>query len=137
MADVHVYEPTLCCTTGVCGPDLDQRLVTFTADVASVNDAGGRVVRHNLANDPHAFVSDEQVRIFMHMVGSEGLPLTTVDGVAVLIGTYPTREQLLRFAAVPEPHDGARVPETAARPALSLNLIGGTGAICAPDSGCC
>lgn len=142
MPEVHVYEPALCCTTGICGPDLDQRLVTFTADVAHVNDAGGgRVVRHNLANDPHAFVSDEQVRTFMHLVGSEGLPLTTVDGVTVLTGSYPTRDQLIRFAAVdssageePTAADGAD-----RRPTLSLIPISDGASACTPGSGggCC
>ena len=43
MPEIHVYEPALCCTSGVCGPDLDQALVAFTADVAHVNEAGGHV----------------------------------------------------------------------------------------------
>ena len=138
MPEIHVYEPALCCTTGVCGPELDQSLVSFTADVAHVNEAGGQVMRHNLANDPQAFVTDDGIRAFMHVAGSEGLPLTTVGGVTVLTGAYPTRDQLLRFAGLPAPMEGTLQVETAdARPALSLNLIGGTGAACAPESGCC
>ena len=138
MPEIHVYEPALCCATGVCGPDLDQSLVTFTADVAHVNEAGGQVRRHNLANDPQAFVTDDQVRTFMHLTGSEGLPLTAVDGVTVLTGTYPTREQMIRFAAMAvHPEATPPVETDATRPALSLNLIGGDGGACAPDSGCC
>ena len=141
VPEVHVYEPALCCTTGVCGPDLDQRLVTFTADAAHVNQAGGTVVRHNLANDPHAFVSHEQVRTFMHLVGSEGLPLTTVDGVTVLTGSYPTRDQLIRFAA-----DDGSAGDTASAPdgpggrsPLSLIPISDGASACAPGfgGGCC
>jgi arsenite-transporting ATPase len=138
VPEIHVYEPALCCTTGVCGPDLDQRLVSFTADVAHVSGAGGQITRHNLASDPHAFVTDDTVRAFMHVAGSEGLPLTAVDGVTVLTGSYPTREQLIRFAALPVPAEGTPPAEGAtARPALSLDLIGGTASACAPDSGCC
>lgn len=138
MPEIHVYERALCCTTGVCGPELDQSLVSFTADAAHVNEAGGQVVRHNLANDPQAFVTDDGVRAFMHVAGSEGLPLTTVGGVIVLTGAYPTRGQLLRFAALTVPlEEPPQVETAAARPALSLNLIGGDGAACAPGSGCC
>ena len=135
MPEIHVYEPALCCSTGVCGPELDQSLVNFTADLAHVNEAGGRASRHNLASDPHAFVNDEAVRAFMHLVGSDGLPLTTVDGVTVLTGRYPTRAQLRRLAGLPE--------DETDRTALSLNLISATGAACTPGAedastgGCC
>ncbi|MCX6431666.1 MAG: arsenic metallochaperone ArsD family protein, partial [Actinobacteria bacterium] len=63
---------------------------------------GADIARHNLANDPMAFANDETVRAFLQVAGSEGLPLTTVDGVTVMTGTYPSREQLLRFAGITE-----------------------------------
>jgi len=103
-SQIHVYEPALCCNTGVCGPDVPQELVTFTADVEYVQAAGGAVQRHNLANDPQAFAQDEAVRSYLQKVGSDGLPLTVVDGVTVMTGTYPSRDQLMRFAGVDAPH---------------------------------
>jgi arsenite methyltransferase len=103
---VHVYEPALCCNTGVCGPDLDQALVEFTADLNHLSAQGAHITRHNLANDPQAFADDDTVRAFLQVAGSEGLPLTTVDGVTVMTGTYPSRSQLQRFAGL------AAQPET-------------------------
>ena len=100
MPAVRVYEPALCCNTGVCGPDVDQALIDFTADLDHLSQRGADIARHNLANDPQAFAHDETVRAFLQVAGSEGLPLTTVDGVTVMTGTYPTREQLLRFAGL-------------------------------------
>ncbi len=126
MPEIHVYEPALCCNTGVCGPELDERLVVFTADLAHVNGAGGQVQRHNLANDPQAFVTNDAVRDFLHLAGSAGLPLTTVDGVTVLTGAYPTREQLTRYSALAESAQDA----PSDRPLLAM-------AQTAPDSGCC
>lgn len=128
MPDIHVYEPALCCNTGVCGPQLDERLVAFTADLGHVNAAGGQVQRHNLANDPSAFVADDAVRAFIHVAGSEGLPLTLVDGVTVLTGAYPTREQLVRYAALPEVVD----PTPTERPLLTLAATG-SGTDCCPS----
>ncbi|MEI6758670.1 MAG: arsenic metallochaperone ArsD family protein, partial [Chlorobium sp.] len=29
MKKIQVFDPALCCTTGVCGVDVDQALVTF------------------------------------------------------------------------------------------------------------
>jgi hypothetical protein len=100
MTTIRVYEPALCCNTGVCGPDVDESLVTFTADLGALKGLGVDIERHNLANDPTAFATDETVRAFLQVAGSDGLPLTLVDGVTVMTGTYPARDQLLKFAGV-------------------------------------
>ena len=100
MATIRVYEPALCCNTGVCGPELDENLVRFTADLGALKELGVDIERHNLANDPTAFVADETVRSFLQVAGSDGLPLTLVDGVTVITGSYPARDQLLRFAGI-------------------------------------
>ena len=100
MPAIRVFEPALCCDTGVCGPDVDQALVTFTADFNKLKDLGADVARHNLASDPLAFARNETVRAFLEVAGSEGLPLTLVDGVAVQTGTYPTLAQLLRYMRI-------------------------------------
>ena len=89
MPVINVYEPALCCSTGVCGADLDQALVTFTADVDHLRGLGADISRHNLASDPAAFAGNDSVRSFLEVAGSEGLPLTMVDGVTVPTGTVP------------------------------------------------
>ena len=33
-ARIEVFDPAMCCSTGVCGTDVDQNLVTFAADAA-------------------------------------------------------------------------------------------------------
>ena len=100
MPVINVYEPALCCNTGVCGADLDQALVTFTADVDHLRGLGADICRHNLASDPAAFAGNDSVRSFLEVAGSEGLPLTIVDGLTVMTGTYPARVQLLRYAGL-------------------------------------
>jgi hypothetical protein len=99
---IRVYEPALCCNTGVCGPDPSQALIIFSSDLAHVKERGGDVGRHNLANDPMAFAQEPRVREFMEIAGSDGLPLVMVDGVVVLTGRYPTRSELLRYAGLPD-----------------------------------
>lgn len=128
MVSIHVFEPALCCNTGVCGEDVDQRLVEFTADLNHLSDQGAAIARHNLANDPLAFASQDSVRSFLEVAGSEGLPLTTVDGVTVLTGAYPTRDQLLRYTGL------TRTLVTAPAGATELTMAENTG--CGPK-GCC
>ncbi|MCU0279758.1 MAG: arsenite efflux transporter metallochaperone ArsD [Candidatus Nanopelagicales bacterium] len=124
---IRVFEPALCCNTGVCGPDVDEALVGFTADLAYLRELGVDIQRHNLANDPSAFAEDQTVREFLRVAGSAGLPLTMVDGVTVATGTYPSRADLLRYAGVETP-----VPQ----PGLTLLADTTDGACCTTD-GCC
>lgn len=130
MIAIRIYEPALCCESGVCGPDSDASLVTVTADVRRLKDLGADIERHNLATDPTAFVDDETVRGFMHTVGSRGLPLTVVDGVTVATGSYPSREQLLNFA-------GLGNPTTDAQARTELGLTAKSGGCCGGVSECC
>ena len=69
MTSIRVFEPALCCNTGVCGDDLDQNLVDFTADLNALQGQGIDIARHNLANDPMAFANDETVRSFLQVAG--------------------------------------------------------------------
>jgi hypothetical protein len=154
---VRVFEPALCCNTGVCGPDMaadsDDSLVVFTADLAFVKSQNGDIERHNMANDPMAFVNSTTAKTFLETAGSEGLPLTTVDGITVMTGTYPTRAQLLKFAglgATAGLETSAAVASASApiaRPLLTMidvsadaktdaNADATPGNVCGP-SGCC
>ena len=101
MNRVQVFEPALCCATGVCGEDVDQELVTFSADMEFVRSRGGDVSRYNLASEPLVFAETEAVKGFLQVAGSRGLPLVLVDGVTALTGGYPDRAQLAEWAGVP------------------------------------
>lgn len=100
MSKVQVFEPALCCATGVCGEDVDQQLVMFSADLDFVASLGGDVARYNLASEPSTFAENETVRAFLNVAGSGGLPLVLVDGVTAMTGRYPDRNQLATWAGV-------------------------------------
>ena len=125
MVSIRVFEPALCCNTGVCGEDVDQSLVSFTADLDSIKQQGVDIQRHNLANEPGVFVENPAVMSFLQAAGSEGLPLVLIDGVTVLTGRYPTREMLARYAGL----------ETTLRPRFTLMTAGG-GSSCCGEGGC-
>ena len=100
MANIEIFDPALCCSTGVCGPEVDPALVTFAADVERVAAHGGQVRRYNLAQEPLAFAQNKTVSAFLARSGQESLPLILVDGEIALAGRYPTRELLARWAGV-------------------------------------
>lgn len=103
MSKIEVFEPALCCATGVCGEDVDQQLVTFSADMDFIGSQGGDIARYNLASEPQAFADNDAAKAFLHLSGSAGLPLVLVDGVTAMTGRYPDRAQLATWAGLDVP----------------------------------
>ena len=130
MPTIAVYEPALCCNTGVCGEDLDQNLVSFTADMAWLLGQGASITRHNLANDPMSFARNESVKRFLEVAGSAGLPLVLVDDVTVATGRYPTRAELAGWAGL---DSSSAIPSGA----ITLGLSESGQSSCCDESGCC
>lgn len=100
MSTIKIYDPAMCCSSGVCGVDVDQQLVTFSADVEWVKAQGKQVERFNLAQQPMAFAENPTVKAFLERSGQEGLPLVLVDGEIALTGRYPRRAELARWAGI-------------------------------------
>jgi hypothetical protein len=103
MANIQIFDPALCCSTGVCGVEVDQTLVSFAADVDWAKQNGALIERFNLAQQPLAFADNAMVKGFLERSGAEALPLVLVDGQLALAGRYPTRSDLARWAAIAEP----------------------------------
>lgn len=99
---LEVFDPAMCCSTGVCGPEVDPRLVQFAADVNWLSGQGVVVRRHNLSQEPGAFMSDALVRRTLQTEGAGCLPLGVLNGVVVFRGAYPVREELVRVLALEE-----------------------------------
>ncbi len=102
MGKIQIFDPALCCSTGVCGTEVDQALVDFSADVDWLKRVGGQIERFNLAQQPMAFVKNATAKAFLERSGAEALPLVLVDGDIALAGRYPTRKELAKFAGVSE-----------------------------------
>ena len=102
MPTIEVFDPALCCSSGVCGVDTDQALVAFAADVDWAKRNGAQIERFNLAQQPLAFADNATVKGFLERSGQEALPLILVDGDIALAGRYPNRTELARWAGVRE-----------------------------------
>ena len=129
MGKIEVFEPALCCATGVCGEDVDQGLVTFSADMDFIRARGGDIVRYNLASEPQAFAANDAVKAFLHVSGSAGLPLVLVDGVTAMTGRYPDRLQLAIWSGL-----DAMTP---VGEGLGLTDANESAGGCCGGSGCC
>ena len=93
MKFIQVYDPPMCCPTGVCGPDVDPVLPRFAGLLAQLGGAGVKVERYNLAQQPLAFVQNPAVKAFLDQEGTDALPAIFIDGELALKGAYPDPEQ--------------------------------------------
>lgn len=93
MKKLEVFDPAMCCSTGVCGVDVDPVLAQFAADLKWVEQHGVTVARYNLGQEPQAFVANPSVVKEMEG-GMDRLPIIAIDGHIVSAGMYPSRPQL-------------------------------------------
>ena len=91
---LDVYDPAMCCSSGVCGPEVDPKLVQFAADLSWLTSQGIPVERHNLSQNPAAFIANERVRNLLTERGEAALPLVMKGGKVVVVGRYPDRSEL-------------------------------------------
>jgi hypothetical protein len=103
MPMIQIFDPALCCSSGVCGQEVDARLVQAAADIGWAQAQGAAIERFNLAQQPLAFAQNETVRGLLERSGQEVLPITLLDGQVVLAGRYPSREQLGRWLKITAP----------------------------------
>ena len=100
MSILQVFDPAMCCSTGVCGPSVDPVLPRFSADLEWLRSKGVHVERFNLAQEIAAFTANAIVKAAINSKGTKCLPMVFVDGNIVSEGAYPTREQLAGFTGV-------------------------------------
>jgi len=100
MTTLTVYDPAMCCSTGICGADVDQRLVDFAADLDWLKSEGIDVKRINISNEPMEFATNTTVKAVLDSAGVEGLPVVLVDGENRSQGRYPNRAELAGWASV-------------------------------------
>lgn len=103
MKSIQVFDPAMCCNTGVCGVDVDQQLINFAADVDWAKQNGAQIQRFNLAQQPMDFANNLIVKEFLERSGQEALPLILVDGEFALASRYPNRVELARWAGITLP----------------------------------
>ena len=100
MATIQVFDKPLCCSSGVCGPDVDPALVTFSADLQWLERHGVQVQRINPAHQPSLFATSELVRQELQRHGSACLPVIVVNDAVVSRGVFPNRQQLANWAGI-------------------------------------
>ncbi len=100
MTQIQIFDPPMCCSTGVCGPSVDPALVRFAADLDWLQANGLAAERFNLAQQPGAFAESAVVRTALEEEGMDCLPLIVVDGQIVSRAAYPERDTLAKLVGL-------------------------------------
>ena len=97
MSRVEIFDPAMCCSTGVCGPGVDPELLRVATIISNLQKIGKDIVRHNLADDPDAYIKNKTVNDVLRDQGVDALPIILVDGEVVLTGQYPSNQQFAEW----------------------------------------
>ncbi|MGO0884603.1 arsenite efflux transporter metallochaperone ArsD [Clostridioides difficile] len=99
MKKIEIYDPAMCCSTGVCGPSVDTELLRVATVVDSLNKNGADITRYNLSNEPQAFISNVSVNKLLKE-DNNILPVTIVDGEIVKTKSHLTNEEFTKYTGI-------------------------------------
>ncbi|WP_025691137.1 arsenite efflux transporter metallochaperone ArsD [Paenibacillus zanthoxyli] len=101
MKSIEIYDPAMCCSTGVCGPVVDPELIRISAVVHNLKKKEFSVSRYNLTSEPDAFVANTVIRQLLTDEGPDVLPIILLDGQVVKKQGYPSNEELEEWTGIP------------------------------------
>ena len=117
MKTMKIFEPAMCCPTGLCGVGVDPELLRISTVLNTLKENGIEIQRYNLTSAPQAFVDHKAVTEFLQKFGPDKLPVVMVDDFIVITGRYPSNEEFTSWLE------------------LSPELLGVSS--CCEDSSCC
>ncbi len=120
MKKMKIYEPAMCCSTGLCGASIDPELLRISTVINNLGKKGIKIERYNLSSAPQEFMKNSKIGELLNKEGINCLPLTMLDNEIVLTNRYPTNEEIAKFLEIPADFDG--------KPKKSN---------CCHDGGCC
>lgn len=128
---LQIFDPPMCCSTGICGPGVDPALVEFTADLDWLKRQGIEIERYNLSQQTQDFISNTTVSDALKKDGNDCLPLLLLDGKIVMQGAYPTREKLAEVVGIEAPKSS---PENGLKFTVEQPVAVGSGCCSAPPA---
>jgi hypothetical protein len=105
VKNIEIFDPAMCCATGVCGPSIDPELMRIATVINSLKEEGMIIKRHGLSNEPQAFIVNKVISDILQKEGAKVLPVTLVDGEVAKTREYPTNEELSKWLEIEiKPH---------------------------------
>ncbi|WIW70665.1 arsenite efflux transporter metallochaperone ArsD [Anaerosinus gibii] len=126
MSKIEIFDPAMCCSTGICGPSIDKELLRVATVINNIEKKGIKIIRYGLSSNPQAFIMNTKVNELLREHNEKILPITLVNGEVVKSRAYPTNDE---FAA----WTGLAKEEFSKMPKMKHKKLGG----CCGGNGCC
>ncbi|MDQ0214024.1 hypothetical protein J2S13_000419 [Oikeobacillus pervagus] len=115
MNKIEIFDPAMCCSTGVCGPSVDPELTRVASAVYSLEKKGLNIKRYQLTSNPEKFAENGEITRILNEKGPDALPVVLVNDVLVKVGSYPTDEEFSEWS-------GVRVEDLNEKPKARLSI---------------
>lgn len=102
MKTMIIYEPAMCCDTGLCGVSIDPELLRLSTVLNNLKKNDVIIKRYNLKNAPQEFVDNLEINKLIMSDGINSLPATVLDGKIVKTKNYPTNKEIAQLLDIPE-----------------------------------
>lgn len=112
MKKMIIYEPAMCCPTGLCGVNINPELLRISTVLNNLKKNGVLVERYNLSSAPQKFIQNASVNKLINN-GIDILPITVLDGEVVMTKRYPTNNEFVSLLSVPKSYlgEGTKAPQ--------------------------
>ena len=125
MKKMLIFEPAMCCPTGLCGPSIDPELFRLSTVINNLKKKGIIIERYNLSSNPQEFVNNKTINDLLNSKGMDILPAVVVEDEIVKTGGYPSNEEIAGYL-------GLSVEEFATKAKIKIKKAG-----CGCEDGCC
>lgn len=126
MKKMQIFEPAMCCSTGLCGVSVDPELLRISTVLNALEKNGVKVERYNLSGSPQEFVNNKVINDYIKEKGVEGLPAVVLDSEVVITGRYPSNDEFVKLLAIPNTYIGGK-PVRARASKVTIKKSGGCG----------
>ena len=112
MKKMIIFDPAMCCSTGVCGPSVNKELLRVATVINTLKNKGVLIERYNLTSNPQAFIDNKEINQILNTRGVDTLPVTMVNGAVVKEGSYPTNEEFCSLLEIPASYLAVNIKKT-------------------------
>lgn len=93
---IEFYEPPMCCSTGICGPSVDERLIRLKENIDTLKNKYEdlEIYRYMISQQPLKFRVNREVYSIVSEQGKKSLPIAAINGKVFKVGDYPSLEEM-------------------------------------------
>lgn len=99
MKKIAIYDPAMCCSTGLCGPSVNPELLRVAATIEALKKQGADITRYNLSSEPQEFVLNTAISELLK-ADANVLPVTIVGDEVVKTKHHLTNQEFETYTGL-------------------------------------